>query len=163
MLTLNQWLFSFAYFLWQWGGPQEVVMSQTSQRNSICHKTSCTAYKAGKEKEGGVMMFVFPTNHYTWWESYFPGGTPACRWEVVNEFVDLLCLCAQLLLSQLNCLYHKPWAFSFLIFWFSPPSWHRSREWLYRAYLPDRVKPGQFFLMSSLGLEGLRLACFTVC
>jgi len=37
----------------------------------------------------------------------FPGDdrTPACRWEVVNEFLILLCLHEQLLLYLLNCLY----------------------------------------------------------
>ena len=43
-------------------------------------------------------------------------------WEVLNEFLGLLCLCAWLLLYLLNCLYLNPWVFSLLCFQFSPPS-----------------------------------------
>ena len=63
-------------------------------------------------------------------EPCFPGDgwTPACRWEVVNEFLVLFCLHAWLLLYLLNCLYLNPRVFSLLPFWFSPPS-HRGGEW----------------------------------
>ena len=50
------------------------------------------------------------------------GWTPACWWEVVNEFLALLCLHMWLLLYLLNCLYLNPCVFSLLLFWFSPPS-----------------------------------------
>lgn len=44
----------------------------------------------------------------------FPGDgwTPACPWQVRNEFLGLLCLPVQLLLYLLNCLYLNPWVFS---------------------------------------------------
>ena len=63
-------------------------------------------------------------------EPCFPGDgwTPACRWEVVNEFLVLLCLRAQLLFYLLNCLYLNPRVFSLLVFWFSPS--HLGGEWV---------------------------------
>jgi len=56
-------------------------------------------------------------------EPCFPGDgwTPACQREVVKEFLVLLCLCAQLLLYLLNCLYLNPQVLSLLPLWFSPP------------------------------------------
>ena len=53
--------------------------------------------------------------------------TPACRWEVMNKFIVLLCLHAWLLLCLLHCLYLSPRVFSLLHFWFSP-SFHQG-EW----------------------------------
>lgn len=44
----------------------------------------------------------------------FPGDgwTPACPWQVRNEFLGLLCLPVQHLLYLLNCLYLNRWVFS---------------------------------------------------
>ena len=74
---------------------------------------------------------------------YFPGDgwTPACRWEVVNEFLVLLCLHAWLLLYLLTCLYLNPRVFSLFLCRFSPPS-HQGgvSERLCGASLPAGVK-----------------------
>lgn len=55
------------------------------------------------------LVFVFPRHCYMQWSSAFLGMTqPACRWEVVNAFLVLLCLHEQFLLSLLTCLHLNP-------------------------------------------------------
>jgi len=53
---------------------------------------------------------------------------PACRWEVVNEFLVLPCWCVQLLLSLLNGLNLNPRVFAPLPLCLSPPSHLRGSE-----------------------------------
>lgn len=64
-------------------------------------------------------------------EHSFPGDgwTLASPWEVVNEFIILLCLCVQLLVSLLNCPWLKLQIFSLLLFQFSPWSCWWVSEW----------------------------------
>ena len=110
-----------------WEGTQPGQLTPTAQRDIPYHRTPCSAYKAGgRRRKGGtlgVMAFCLPKQLLHAMEPCFPRGgwTPACRWEAANEFLALLCLCAQLLL-YLNCLYLNLRVFSLLLFWSSPPS-----------------------------------------
>ena len=94
-------------------------------------------------------------------EPCFPGDgwTPACPWEVVNEFLVLLCLHARLLLYLLNCSYLNPWVLhSFPIL---PPSlWVRGSEQLRGAWLPAGIKPQQSFLVAGAGRWPGHHCCF---
>jgi len=76
------------------------------------------------------------------------GSTIARRWEAVNGFPGLFCLCVWLLPYLLNCFYLKPPVFSLLPFLFSPPS-HRggASERLSGAQLPAGVKPRHPLMM----------------
>jgi len=79
--------------------------------------------RGGRRRKGetyGVMAFVFPSNHYTWWSPAFlqmAGHLPADR-EAVNEFLILLCLCMFGLPIKLSL--SEPVNFPF--YRFSPPS-----------------------------------------
>lgn len=83
--------------------PEQLI--QNDQRDILLHLTLRSAIRSlgkGKRREGvrgygvclskqlvGVLMPHFPEN----------GWTPACQWDVLNEFLFLLCLHAQLVLS----------------------------------------------------------------
>ena len=110
-----------------WEGTQLGQLTQTDQRDMPDHRMSGSAYKLGKKKEWGDVQsdgVCLPKSPLRVMEPCFPGDgcTPACRWEVGNEFLVLLCLHVWLLLYLLNCLYLNPRVFSLLLFRFSPPS-----------------------------------------
>lgn len=69
------------------------------------------------------------------------GGTHACQWDTVNEFLFLLYFCTQLFLKLLNCRYLDPWVFlpSFCFLCF-PSSYRRVRDWV-RVWFLARVNP----------------------
>ena len=53
-----------------WEGTEPKQLIPTHQRDILYHTTPCAAYKAGRRRKGqtfGVMVFVFPSNRYTWW------------------------------------------------------------------------------------------------
>ena len=111
-----------------WEATQLGQRTPTDQRDIPYHMTSCSAYRAGgRRRKGGDIWsdgICLPKSPLRVTEPCFPGDgwAPACRWEVVNEFLVLLCLRAQLFLYLLNCLYLSPRVFSLLLFRFSPPS-----------------------------------------
>ena len=116
-----------------WEGTQLGQLTQLTKwiLHNIQHHAQHT--KQGEEEGRGgtfrVMALVFRCYMM---EPCFPGEgwTPACWWEVVNEFLILLCLHVQLLLYLLNCLFLKSWVFSLLPFWFSRPTHQGRSEWL---------------------------------
>ena len=143
MFILSQGFFSFSCpASKKAGGAQEVGRGHRQDSwpklaKGIFHTIWCHAQHiklGGRRRKGetfGVVVFVFPSNLRVM-EPCFPGDgwTPVCRWEAVNEFLVLLCLRAQLLLSLLNCLYLSPWVFLLLPFWFSPhPTSERAALW----------------------------------
>lgn len=75
-----------------------------------------------------AMVFVFPSNHYTWWSSAVqeePGHLPADRKQRINS---LFCFVwVHRTFHLLNCLYLRPQVFLVLLFWFSSPSCCRER------------------------------------
>lgn len=69
-----------------------------------------------------------------------------------SEFLALLFLCAELLLSLSSCLYPNPWVFQLLPFCFSPhPAGGGVSEWLGEAELLTGVKPQEKFWAPSVG------------
>ena len=108
-----------------------------------------SVYSWGKKEEQGDIQSdgdCLPKEWLRVIEPCFPGDgwTPACRWEVVTEFLILLCLCMWLLFCLLNWFYLNPWLFSLLLFWPSPiPLGGGVSELLGGAQLPAGVKPQQ--------------------
>ena len=102
-----------------WEGTQTGQVTQTDQRDIPYHMMSCSVYKelggrGGGAAAFGVMVFVFPSNHYVWQSPAFLGMAehlPAHGKWGMNSFA-LLSLCVQLLLYLLNCLYVNQRVFS---------------------------------------------------
>jgi len=74
--------------------------------------------------------------------------------QTVNEFLIFLCLCGQLPLYQLNCLYPNPQVFSLLPFQFSPPSCCGGNE-LCEAELPTLFKLQQTIKITGITKQNL--------
>ena len=96
-----------------WEGTQLGQLTPTDPRDIPDHMMSCLAYKAGgRRRKGGTFRITAIVSQVTVtrdgallsWRCL----KPACRWEVVNEFLVLLCLRVWLLLYLLNCLYLNP-------------------------------------------------------
>jgi len=92
------------------------------------HMASRSAYKVGGRRKGGCLQ---PWHLSSQVAVRGDGALLSWGWlntglqqEVVNGFLVSLCLCVQILLCLLNCLYLNPPVFAFLPFQPSPPS-HR--------------------------------------
>lgn len=97
----------------------------------------CSAAKAqGKEKESRTFKaLLFFQETFTDAESLLPrsGWTSASWWEIVNQFLILFCLQAQLFHSLLNCHFLNPWPITFL--WFlSQPNGEESDHEVARVF-----------------------------
>lgn len=87
---------------------------------NIYHMVSCSAIKL-RERRRKRRCFLL------WWLSFqvtlmpclLGYGITSCQWEIVTEFLVLLCLHAQLSVFLLNCLYLDPWVFSSSSYFFS--------------------------------------------
>lgn len=114
---------------WGWvrscEGTQPGQLISNDWRDIPLHLASCYSVKSwGKKKERrtfGLRAFVFPTNCYEWWILFFLEIEKDLQL-VVDEFLILLCLCAQLFLYLLNCLYLDTSFLALLPFWFSAHS-----------------------------------------
>lgn len=111
-----------------WVGMQLGQLAQTYQRNTPCYLISCLAIIAVRKKEErgtfGVIVFVFPSNHYIWWSLAFlvflAEHLPADGNQWISSLFCLACVWASLRL--LNCFYLDPQIFLLLLFQFSSPS-----------------------------------------
>ena len=116
-----------------WGGTQAGQLTPTGQRDTPYRVTSCSACKAGgRRRKGGCLELWHLSSQVavTGDGAQLSWGWPntCLRWELVNEFLGLLCLRVWLLLHLLSCLYIRPRVFSLLLFQFSLPSWCRESE-----------------------------------
>lgn len=94
-------------------GTQTRQLTQTNQRD-IAYTIRCSSIKDGKRewqrRMFGVMVFVFPNNHHTWW------GLLSWKWLNIwlpmgsNKWIPCFALHANCLVS---CLYLSPRIFFF--------------------------------------------------
>lgn len=122
-------------------------------RGVPCYTTSCLARKASvilsQDNQNDVVCLPkkLITCNGTCVGSVW---TCTCWWEVGDECL-LLCMCTQLLLYLLNCLYLNPKVVSLLPFWLTPTVGERVRGCVTFSCLPG-------FLMFSLKAPHRRVA-----
>lgn len=95
---------------------------------------TCSAAKAGARTGGKCSEFQHLSSQVSW-KPCLPGDgcMSACPWEVVNEFLCMPCLCVELFLCLLNCLYLNPCIFSLYPF---SCRWEWVREQLCGVWVP---------------------------
>lgn len=91
-------------------GMQLGQLTPTNPREILRRLVSCLAYEAEGRRRMGAKGgnawsdgFCLPKSPLLMMGFPGDGWTPACPWKVGNEFHVLLCSCAWLLLSWLNC------------------------------------------------------------
>lgn len=100
------------------GGTAGRADPKRSKEYSISHGVTFSMWKRQvggrrrKRRVFGEMVFVFPSTVCVRGRC-LPGNgwTPARPWQKENEFLVVICSCAQFLLYLLNCLYLKPRVF----------------------------------------------------
>lgn len=118
----------------QWGGAQGIGRASQDPEWDTGYSTPFDAHHVELgEEEGrsgtlGAMVFVFSSHQSLWWSSPGNGWTPACPWEVENEFLDSLLVYVAFVLP-FKLFFINPWIFLLLPFQFSPTS-HCGGQWV---------------------------------
>jgi len=141
--------------MWVWEGTASVQLTQAGHRDIPNHMASSSARTVGIMKKGRWSEYwcLFSRETAMHCEHCFLGGdwTSASQWEAVNEFLVLICLCAQLLFYLVNYLYLNPQVLPLLPFWFSSPSsCGAAVVWLCGAEIPAGLNHSTTPLMGEL-------------